>query len=931
MFRFFKKFTTSAISAVSAFAIAGATVSVGSSFCHAQSDLSKDEFKALREQLSSGGFADRQAAMHRLWGLGNPDDVQSAIQSDDPEVRLRATWIGEQWKLGIRPDTPANVARILRNGGDAADIGLENLIATGDLGALAESLLRSEVPSTRHRIAEQLRSELPQLMYQAMQRDQTEAFIDLMAGMSDVYIVALQRCRMMHHLGYSPEECVALPKATDNMKPEIRSDLRVMMYWSIGMKADAIRLAEESKSSLLAYLCLDAGDWQGLISAARQAADAVELPDETTFEDAQSAATFLIQSGRKVEALRLHLVGLYRDQQQDAFDLAISELTDLVTSDPYMRAIGFLQSQSSSYRTDLTWATVNAAIGLIAVDRPEIAVRVLKDLVPTRAVEILEAQARYDQAFEILGVDWRSLDSSLMEMAKRAAEDASKQEESDDDESSAASDVQQPLVDRCLEACDLAYQVGHQTTARQALKKIAASRTIDAPLRRLRVVEAALARADSDFAIEIAIPLLQMESSDEKTPQVLFRDSIGGELYRAIGKLYPKLSTRRRAEVLIDLSLLKLPEGWSRSVDLNRLASQLHDQTIFEAEQINPEDCTAIAKFFRGFAREDWAATFYQTAATYGSYDAWIELANSAFQQGDMASAADLYEGVWRRFPSHPETLARLAVASRLDGQDDHADQVEQRLNALTLEVNQYYDIALLYKELDRMDDARRFAEKVIRYTPGTSDRRYHYLSLILLPLLEDQVSPGQKAELALRRMNRLLGSTTLNSMAYYLGTAFDYHQNRARQALIDEEHDVAEQHFELALRHLPANIDFAEKDLVEVRKQGHAEQADRVADSIFQAADSHLRTFPLHANMANNAAWVAALHGRHLDRALELASSAVAGYPISYSYRDTLAEVLYRLGNVEQAIQVESNCLLDVPDDYHLHQQLKRFKQGLP
>ena len=62
-------------------------------------------------------------------------------------------------------------------------------------------------------------------------------------------------------------------------------------------------------------------------------------------------------------------------------------------------------------------------------------------------------------------------------------------------------------------------------------------------------------------------------------------------------------------------------------------------------------------------------------------------------------------------------------------------------------------------------------------------------------------------------------------------------------------------------------------------------------------------------------------------EQILEAAQRAVAFEPENANILDTLAEVHFRLGQVEQAIAVESRALALTPDDAYLKEQLARFR----
>ena len=51
---------------------------------------------------------------------------------------------------------------------------------------------------------------------------------------------------------------------------------------------------------------------------------------------------------------------------------------------------------------------------------------------------------------------------------------------------------------------------------------------------------------------------------------------------------------------------------------------------------------------------------------------------------------------------------------------------------------------------------------------------------------------------------------------------------------------------------------------------------------------------------------------------------------PESVTYRDTLAELCHVLGEHKQAWQIESDCLLDDSGQWHLHQQIEKYRQAM-
>ena len=132
-------------------------------------------------------------------------------------------------------------------------------------------------------------------------------------------------------------------------------------------------------------------------------------------------------------------------------------------------------------------------------------------------------------------------------------------------------------------------------------------------------------------------------------------------------------------------------------------------------------------------------------------------------------------------------------------------------------------------------------------------------------------------------------------------------------------------------LRQLDAmDITTAESILPRLSELGLEDLAAAELKRMIQAADIHLKTFPVDAVIANNVAWGAAVNNIELDDALRLSRHAVRFEPDSAIYRDTLAEILARRGNFDEAAQIERSCVIDDPGQWHLHEQVKRFEQKL-
>jgi uncharacterized Ntn-hydrolase superfamily protein len=128
------------------------------------------------------------------------------------------------------------------------------------------------------------------------------------------------------------------------------------------------------------------------------------------------------------------------------------------------------------------------------------------------------------------------------------------------------------------------------------------------------------------------------------------------------------------------------------------------------------------------------------------------------------------------------------------------------------------------------------------------------------------------------------------------------------------ESTDLAEAH----LRYASAYDKAGRKDLAKVER-------DRVGEALRRALERGEKD----ASNLNGLAWVCATNDIYLEEALRAAERAVALEPKESGILDTLAEVHFRMGHADKAIEVETRALALEPDSNYLKEQIARFKAG--
>jgi tetratricopeptide (TPR) repeat protein len=192
-----------------------------------------------------------------------------------------------------------------------------------------------------------------------------------------------------------------------------------------------------------------------------------------------------------------------------------------------------------------------------------------------------------------------------------------------------------------------------------------------------------------------------------------------------------------------------------------------------------------------------------------------------------------------------------------------------------------------------------------------------------------EKEQPSEAARLFDVAVIRMVDSERYRARAY-IALPLMIQEWRLEAAVSAKDHETAVESLQRILELDPLDISFSEEQLPLMRMAGMEQLADNALDQIVDAGLEHAERFSHDAMTCNNVAWVAAKNHRRLDDALDLATLAVRAEPESTTYRDTLAEILFLLGRKEEALQIEQACLLDAPGEWHLHQQITKFENGI-
>jgi uncharacterized Ntn-hydrolase superfamily protein len=117
----------------------------------------------------------------------------------------------------------------------------------------------------------------------------------------------------------------------------------------------------------------------------------------------------------------------------------------------------------------------------------------------------------------------------------------------------------------------------------------------------------------------------------------------------------------------------------------------------------------------------------------------------------------------------------------------------------------------------------------------------------------------------------------------------------------------------------------YAEKYAAEGRADLASGERERVGEILHRA----LAREEKDGSMLNGLAWACATHDLYLDDATKAAERAVTLEPKNVDILDTLAELYFRQGKRDKAVEVESRAATIDPKSQYLKDQIERFQKG--
>ncbi len=900
------------------------------------------DLRSIETALSSSKFADRQ---HAMWLLGeNPDKtaslVQQAKRSFSPEVAARAEWIEKAWQRGIL---------FGEDGGDLAyGMGASRpdlLLDQGhfdavlfDLGATADGQSYREVKS---KVANLLLTRFASVAQRALESQQLSKLVEIIDVVAESRELAVCRLQLLQWMGADLKVKGLLPECAKDWAADQRDEVMVLLLYQAGEVEEAIAQARRlvNKQSLNSCLILESR-WN-------------ELADEAMIvvNDSEAGSEAFTQAWSRI------LIAADRSGNQELRREAIETLSEGVLDESD-------KVRGMRWRSLAMHGQIEAA--LVIADQQRIA----------SSIDLSLAASRPERTFALLGHPLELVDSQYAEWVDQALKRQKASQKLGGLSRFVCPEVEKLMqLINCLSAVgrdDVAFVIAKRFCERWKVE-ISDSSDSSESSDSIASIRKSLVEQLSPVIRKQWIEKLVLVGNSNGDPnklapsdKFLLADSISDCDFTTLSLLLDAVRGLQESETLSDqlAAVCQIARGNTYAgVNVDKvlesmmaIINQRFDAPRWKAQVPGPFLKDVYGLLLK-HGRHELAGAYLHQHAGQGGVDAMLRLAESELSTGSMAKAKELFlqietlagrrkataqrstlgsVGVWE--VAKVKALVGRLVCARRIGDQTLATSLKNKLEVILCSPSLEFrmEIASYLREYGETDLATQVYKALVPiaalpsdYMQTTSGKVSLYDVTLKYVLTIEKEQPSEAARLFDIAVIGMVDSRGYLARAY-VALPLMIQEWRLQAAVSAKDRDTAVESVQRILELDPLDISFSEEQLPLMRMAGMEQIADTVLDQIVDAGVDHAERFSYDAMTCNNVAWVAAKNQRRLNDALDLATLAVRAEPESTTYRDTLAEILFLLGRKEEALQIEQACLLDDPGQWHLHEQIKKFANGV-
>ncbi len=872
-----------------------------------------EEIARAVEQLGDDSFAVRERASKLLWQAGRAAEpaLAQAAKSRDPEVAARARRILHSFRWGIYPDTPEEIVRLIsqfRHGNQVAKQAvLKKLMELKQMATVVALLGTEPDEKVRTVLVRELVKDLDKLVGGLFVDGNWQKVEQLLQ------IGAVNDVGMRHYAAY------LLLRDRLDAKIAALNDRAAAAGPVQGRGAGPV----QGNAKLLTYLLRAKGDLHAALVAAENSADAT-LTASILFElgDWRQLAEIYDKAGRDVAG---NLAG---------------GIVHLGYTAAYHRLAGNAGQYQEAVRGIIALADAKpnkiryCAEALLVNDRFQDAIEMYRRQGGTEEFQILCRQHRFREALALAGVtDPRGAYSPWFTRPGPGSE--------------IESGRTRGRFDLGLGVASVLYRLGEKQKAVRLFSELARAAVDDNNLSVRSVCELEYRLGLKDQAFEHAAMVLDSQWQLSILRTLFPERSAAAEIWWA-------LLCRKRPEEARKTTLGRLREvlgpGCSDGSTSDGLTPGDWLKLIEEAEkaasELSPPQrgkwLSALGDACLARGKPRLARDYFQQAAEAApAVTSSMHVADLFAEENQWQKAAEWYGRAWEADRTKPIALllqgrALVQAGPSRAGPSQAGGESEGR---------KLIEAARL---LPLGNAETRYALAKDLHDRGLEDEACVHWRL-MVRTGEFQSLPVNEA--AKHLANRAAGNDDLRAAAYwqwpllrclqtssaiagvegYLEVAHLIHKARARGLLAAGKVDRAIAEMRLSRAALPGEVQLALDLVPPLQKAGRRPAAEELFGQVLAVNRRVCDDFPRAAGYHNNVAWLAARCNRQLDRALKHAAAAVALVPENAAYVDTLAEVHFRRGDRQKAIEFSKRCIELDPNEEHFRRQLERFQTPSP
>jgi tetratricopeptide (TPR) repeat protein len=833
--------------------------------------------QAIRE-LGHDEYAVREAASRQLWEWGEVLEprLKLAAAGKDAEIRVRARLLLEKFALGITPDTPPEVERLL------TQFPLQDL---NEKRNLLQQLINERKVKIAFRLARMTKddAERKELLYLASRQAQRFVPDLLVAGELDEAQAVLEAIDQT--VDSTQERLTALALVSGRLPEQLR-------------QAEA-KLKTEANPGLVKrviYLRRAAGDWRG----------AAELAGQHQLFYYQRA--ILLEGGDWKQAAAVQKAQFQGDNLA-AETLALSAALHGLAGDSAPRAERLQQLRDNT--TDQLSTYWDAAEAHLVCQEFDQALLLLEKSIPGAAANIHGLRMDYARALELAGV---TADSKLDAAWYEGLVDGGK----------VATQKSMSRAEFAEEIVNLLQITGQRARARQVVDLIRAKAAGDMSGRSWH----ALLRADVTIGdrTQALVDLEQALGNPNIARSELFRAVYSADVVPLLDSLYPCLGTEaeRRAQSLQVIEQLLGPEGVdaeSRKLLVAKVAATL--QPTFDAKLLRQE---RAGELMLKLGDRDTARIWFTRAAESTS-DGQIRLGDMAREDKNWEEAAKWYRAATERLPALPLPRYLLGLMLQEQGREKEGQEEIFRANLAAITPSTRYALAFQLKERG-LNDAAEAQARLVQQTGNPTIQHPTLSAGHLHANLVFRKSPQVAADAWQRWvLSQLMGVNNFTLYQYYLSDPELIHRSHARALLAQGKADQAVAELRRVLAILPGDVRMVEEMTPLLKEAGQERAANELLAAVVARYEQVVRDYPQTSHHRRELALVLARTGQRLDEALALAKQAAELEPQTADNHDALAEVHFIRQEIPAAIAAGEKARDLEKNSAHYRERLKHWQ----